>query len=196
MWIVPKARTGKHVYSLSLVQLNDKHNISRNRQTWRSTALHKSRSVKVATPLQQTKLFSKWWCFFVLSVCAVRHEILCTHVIIWQAEGEDFLWTTEISPCDLLCGQLLGYTATCWLRGSCTAAGSCFKKYVSFKFFTPWLLYHVWYFVTRLTLNSNRCTWAYVYSSFVSMSTTTRWKFVNLVKSNLFIFWHQVNTFI
>lgn len=103
------------------------------------------------------------------------------HFVIWQAEGEDFLRSTEISLCCLLWSQFLWYTATCWLGGSCTAAGSgvYFKCYtfsslgcgtMSGILSQDWLL-HLSIFLFRFCFNVSHCQ-------------------VVICKN----FWHQVNT--
>ena len=120
------------------------------KQSWSSTALHKSRSGKVAKNLSNKQKYSTEREGFSPSVCAIRWDALCSCAhVIWRAEGEDFLWSTEISPCGLYCGQLLWYTATCWLGGSCTAAGcGIYLKCLHF-----WgCKCHVWYFVLNPNL--------------------------------------------
>lgn len=75
-----------HFYQCSWMT---KQNFNRKRQTWNSTALHKSRSVKVATPRKQTKLFSE-----DLSEYLHSDTRLCTCLWCYPTSREG----TEISP--------------------------------------------------------------------------------------------------
>lgn len=145
MWTVAKARTGSNLENIFIHfhQCSRMTNKTSTETDKHGVALHYTSQGQLRSRHLGNGNKTTFRAKRILAelLCRLMWGFVSARVVIWQAQGRDFLWSTEISTYGLLCGQLLWYTATCWIGGSCTAAGSG----KSFK-------YLVWYCVSMLTV--------------------------------------------